>query len=98
MKKNDFFSLCVIDGKKQAVLQQGWTDGTYNYYKSQRGGTWYAVHPLYGLSVATGNTRSEAAIRAHDKRITEAIQNSSQTWRDALKADFIKLRAEAKTA
>ena len=98
MKKAIFYSLMFTGGKKQAVLQQGWTDGTYNYYKSQRGGTWYAVHPLYGLSVATGDTRSEAAIRAHDKSITEAIQNSSQTWRASLMSDFVKLRIEAKTA
>ena len=50
MKKIDFYSLIMKNGKPQRVLHNGYTDGTYYYYKNNS--TWYAIVPNIGLSAA----------------------------------------------
>jgi hypothetical protein len=49
MKKTVFYSMVREDGAAIAKRQEGYTDGTYNYYKKDT--MWYVIHPLNGLSI-----------------------------------------------
>ena len=71
MKKHTFYSMVREEGVVIAKRQQGYTDGTYNYYRKNY--TWFAIHPLNGLSICTGTTRKEAAEFAHTPRMAEKI-------------------------
>jgi len=43
----------------------GYTDGIYNYYAiGEKQKTWYAIHPVFGVSAAQENTRQAAQTRA----------------------------------
>ena len=96
MTKTSFYSVMFKDNKKQAILHSGYSDGTYYYYRADSA-TWYAIHPLLGLSVASANTRKEASVQAHSEKIREALQNiyANTAHYEKLGADFDKLRAEA---
>ena len=71
MQKHKFYSMVRENGEIIAKLHEGYTDGTYNYYRKNK--TWFAIHPLNGLSICTGNTRKEAAEFAHTPRLTNLI-------------------------
>ena len=83
MKKTKFYSV-ITDwqdgGKRKAELHDGWTDGLYNYYMhtfESGAKLWYAIHPVFGLSVSTANTRKEAATIAYNKSkdVAERVAN-----------------------
>jgi hypothetical protein len=63
MKKTTFYSMVREDGHAIAKLQQGYTDGTFNYYKKDS--RWHAIHPANGLSICSDYTRKAAAETAH---------------------------------
>lgn len=94
MEKAFFYSMIRKDNKTQAAPHNGYTDGSYYYYKSDRGRTWYAIHPENGLSIATGATRKEAHEKATApgmaERIAAALKRQPQTV-----TAFEKLKAEA---
>ena len=71
MKKHRFYSMVREQGAVIAKLHEGYTDGTYNYYRKEK--TWFAIHPLNGLSICTGSTRKEAALFAHTPRMVNLI-------------------------
>lgn len=71
MRKHKFYSMVRENGAVIAKLHEGYTDGTYNYYRKER--TWFAIHPTNGLSICTGSTRKEAALFAHTPRMVERI-------------------------
>lgn len=75
MIKTSFYSIMMKDNKKQAILHHGYSDGTYYYFKGEIGGTWYAIHPLTGLSVANCYTRKEAQQKAHSSYIQEKLKS-----------------------
>lgn len=93
MKKHEFYSMMYKDGKRQAVKQEGYTDGVYNYYKSFS--TWWAICPAVGLSVATAPTRKEAAAQAH--KLTAQVGERLQNMTAAIE-EFARCRYEAKAA
>ena len=80
MKKTTFYSMVREDGAAIAKLQQGYTDGTFNYYKKDS--HWHAIHPANGLSICSGSTRKAAAERAHEpimlQRITAALERQPE--------------------
>ena len=63
MKKINFYSMVREEGQNIAKQHQGYTDGTYNYYKT--GAIWHAIYPGNGLSICIGHTRKAAAEKAH---------------------------------
>lgn len=67
-KKCDFFTIRREsrnpDGPRPYRVK-GYTDQIFNYYKG--GGTWHAIHPIWGLSVAWGHTRKEAQAKALER-------------------------------
>lgn len=71
MKKSTFYSMVRENGAAIAKRQEGYTDGTYNYYK--RGATWFVIHPANGLSICTDNTRKAAAEKAHAPAMLERV-------------------------
>ena len=71
MKKHKFYTMVRQDNEYIAMLQDGYTDGTYNYYK--KGSAWYAIHPDNGLSIKWASTRKAAAEAAHEPKIVERI-------------------------
>ena len=71
MQKHKFYSMVRENGEIIAKLHEGYTDGTYNYYRKNK--TWFAIHPLNGLSICTGGTRKEAEEFAHTPRLTNLI-------------------------
>lgn len=83
MKKHKFYSMVRENGEVIAKLHEGYTDGTYNYYRKNK--SWYVIHPLNGLSICEASTRKAAAEYAHTPRMTERI--SAAIERHYLKAD-----------
>lgn len=86
MKKYSFYSLMRVNGKTTAVLQEGYSDGTYYYYKN--GGQWSAIHPLIGLSVTYGYTRKECAEKAHAPGLQKVIQERVTQHGEQLTKNF----------
>lgn len=56
MKKIEFYTMIMREGKPSAESVKGYTDGTFYYYRNAECKTWHAVHPMVGLSVASGDT------------------------------------------
>lgn len=81
MKKIKFFTLMKQKGHYIAEQKDGWTDGTYNYYRPNQNADWYCILPDYGLSVTRGRTPNEARQKA------DAIQDKID---QALKTDYAK--------
>ena len=98
MKKCTFYSQVLNNNKIVAQLQNGYSDGYFNYYchtYNNGSKTWFAIEPSTGLSITTGNTRKEAQQKATTpemfKRVNEKItQNMIQR--------FFELKIEAETA
>lgn len=95
MTKTSFYSVMVKDGKKQAVLHHGYSDGTYYYYKSEFD-EWHAIHPLNGLSVGKGYTRKEAVKQAYLPRVQEWFMKQPFEYLNKISAEFERLIQEAK--
>ena len=71
MKKTVFYSMVREDGAAIAKRQEGYTDGTFNYYKKDS--SWFVIHPANGLSICTNSTRKAAAEQAHAPVMLERI-------------------------
>ena len=91
MKKHKFYSMVREEGAVIAKLHEGYTDGTYNYYRKDK--TWYVIHPINGLSIFEAYTRKWAAEYAHSpamvKRIAAALerqQNKADKFAELVKA------------
>ena len=91
MKKIQFYSLMKKDNTTTAVLHNGYTDGVYNYYKSDYCGIWYAILPVNGIAFAQGYTRKEAAANAHapetKKKLTAYLSTNNNGPALAVKFD-----------
>lgn len=94
MKKTSFYSYMVKDRKKQAVLHTGWSDGTFYYYKEFN--TWYAIHPLVGLSVTYGYTLKEAAAKAHAPELKNEVDRVIRERGATMSEEFEKAIQELK--
>lgn len=92
MKKQKFYSMVREDGAIIAKLHEGYTDGTYNYYR--KGSIWFAIYPANGLSICTGNTRKAAAETAHTPRMAERI-TAALKWQPEKAEQFAALVEEA---
>jgi hypothetical protein len=75
MRRITFYTRKMKNGKPEAELVLGYTDGTYNYYKISET-CWCAVHVFSGLAIPTsyGPTRRNAAEKAH--AYTEVINRN----------------------
>ena len=90
MKKHKFYSMVRENGEIIAKLHEGYTDGTYNYYRKNK--TWYVIHPANGLSICERRTRKEAAEHVHSPAMVKRI--SAALERHYLKSEKFSARVE----
>lgn len=83
MKKTTFYSMVREDGAAIAKLHNGYTDGTYYYYKKDS--FWHTIHPANGLSICSSRTRKEAAERVHNPVMLQRIAAALERQPDAVK-------------
>ena len=95
MKKTEFYTMIMRDGKPSAESVKGYTDGTFWYYRNADCKTWHAVHPMVGLSVARGNTLHEAASRVYDPDRLKYINEEIDKRGAVLSANYAVAVAEA---
>lgn len=97
MIKSSFYTFVIKNGKRQAQhIANGYSDGTFYYYKSDRG-TWSAIHPLCGLSVASATTRTAAAQEAHSTKTSDGLKRANETgYLNRLTDQFYKAICELK--
>jgi hypothetical protein len=81
MKKTIFYSMVREEGEVIAKQHQGYTDGTFYYYKKDS--LWHAIHPANGLSICSSYTRKAAAERAHEPRMLDRIAAALERQQDA---------------
>ena len=77
MKKHTFYSLFHGNNEKPIAKKwDGYTDGTYNYYKNEFG-KWYAIEPTTGMSVINyRNTRKECSDAANVPELLEKVKKA----------------------
>lgn len=74
MEKIKFYTQVLKSNKLKGVeLQEGYTDGNFNYYKS-RCGIWAAIVPSCGVSICEGATLSEVQAGAYAPDVPERIK------------------------
>ena len=68
MKKCSFYTR-----KAGGIVERvnGWTDGTYNYYKN--GDMWFCIVPEVGLSAAMGSSKKDVVAQVYDHDIADKI-------------------------
>lgn len=93
MKKTTFYSVMMQKGGPAAVLHNGYTDGTYQYYKN--GVQWCAILPGVGLAVCFEYTRKACAENAHGAGTAERIAAAMERSGDEMRARFNRLVTEA---
>lgn len=97
MKKCQFFSKVTGEnGKPTVKMQNGFTDGEFNYYSDRRG-HWYCIDPKTGMSIATGSTKEKAQQNA--KNVAEKFEKVQVNERykkmcnefDRMRANFVEV-------
>lgn len=92
MKKHTFYILIMRHNKIQAIKQDGFTDGTYHYYKNEFK-KWYAIEPTTGLSVINSrNTRKDCETAANAPEMLEKVKEKITKY---MQIRFDKLVQEA---
>ena len=66
------------DGEVGAYKHDGYTDGTFNYYRDQFG-WWYAIETESGMAACSDSTLKKAAPKANTPRMLEAIAKLKNT-------------------
>lgn len=64
MERINFYSLGRVDGKIEAFLRNGYTDGCWYFYRARN--VWYAVCPFTGVAIAAERTRKACVAKARD--------------------------------
>lgn len=94
MKKTKFYTLLKPDGELVIEIQNGWTDGTYNYYRPNQEKYWYCILPDYGLAVSIGQTIEKARQKV-DAIQAEADYDLTTDYAKDMRAAFERLKAAA---
>lgn len=89
MKKCSFYTRKI----KGIEWVNGWTDGTYNYYKN--GDLWFCIVPNVGIAAATGYSRKDVMLQAYDHDIADKITAIMDRDGAKLKEKFNELIQEA---
>lgn len=86
MKKCSFYTR-----KTGGIVERvdGWTDGTYNYYKD--GDMWYCIVPEVGIAATTGYSRKDVVSQAYDHGIADKIAAIMDRDGEELKEKFSSL-------
>lgn len=102
MNKCSFYTMIRKNNKIQAhLIINGYSDGNYYYYK-QYGNLWSVIHPLCGLSIATGKTREAARQMAYSLPVQDGLNRiyENKTYYKKICSEFenhiLKLKQEAR--
>ena len=91
MKKHQFFSMVRgANGKPTVKMQNGFTDGEFNYYR-ERPSVWHCIDPKTGLSIAEGSTKEKAQQAAEGSRDKFDSLKSAEHYKKSEKL-FAELR------
>lgn len=90
MKKVTFYSRMSYGIKEH----NGYTDGSFLYYRAENGGLWHAIHPDNGLSVARGHTLKETAAAANTPELARKIAERLKIDGPQIASVFRELVAE----
>ena len=85
MKKCSFYT-CKTKGIERV---NGWTDGTYNYYKD--GSIWFCIVPEVGLAAARGSSKKDVVAQVYDHDIVAKIALIMDRDGEKLKEKFNSL-------
>lgn len=91
MKKCSFYTRKNKAGRKGGMVEcvNGWTDGTYNYYKN--GDMWYCIVPDIGIAAAMGYSRKDVMSQAYDPDIAAKIAAIMDREGETLREKFNSL-------
>ena len=86
MKKCSFYTR-----KTGGIVERvnGWTDGTYNYYRN--GDMWFCIVPEVGIAAATGYSRKDVVAQAYNPVIVDKIAAIMDRDGEELKEKFNEL-------
>ena len=86
MKKYSFYTR-----KAGGIVERvnGWTDGTYNYYKN--GDVWFCIVPEVGLSAAMGSSKKDVVAQVYDHDIADKIAAIMDRDGEKLEEEFNSL-------
>lgn len=95
MEKCSFYTRKNKTGRTGGIVERvnGWTDGTYNYYKN--GDLWFCIIPEVGLAAATGYSRKDVVDQAYNSDIVDKIAAIMDRDGEKLKEKFNSLIQEA---
>lgn len=95
MKKCSFYTRKIKAGISGGIVERvnGWTDGTYNYYKNCN--LWYCIVPEVGIAAATSYSRKDVVTQAYDHDIADKIASIMDRDGEKLKEEFNRLVQEA---
>lgn len=95
MKKCSFYTRKNKTGRTGGIVERvnGWTDGTYNYYKN--GNKWFCIVPEVGLAAAMGYSRKDVMLQAYDHDIAAKIASIMDRDGATLREKFNSLIQEA---
>lgn len=73
MEKCSFYTRKNKTGRTGGIVERvnGWTDGTYNYYKD--GNKWFCIVPEVGLAAAMGSSRKDVVAQSYNPHIVDKI-------------------------
>lgn len=91
MKKCSFYTRKTKAGIKGGIVEwvNGWTDGTYNYYKN--GDMWFCIVPDIGIAAVTGYSRKDVMLQAYDHDIVDKISAIMDRDGEELREKFNEL-------
>ena len=100
MKKIQFYSLVRYNGEIKAMLQNGYTDGEFYYYKSPyHSRKWYVIDPECGIAIWSDKSMKICAAVAHDETIREKVKHEKsngrgERWANEF-AEYIEIAKQA---
>lgn len=91
MKKCSFYTRKNKTGRTGGIVERvnGWTDGTYNYYKD--GSIWFCIVPDIGIAAATGYSRKDVVNQVYNPDIAAKIAAIMDRDGEKLKEKFNEL-------
>ena len=91
MEKCSFYTRKNKTGRTGGIVERvnGWTDGTYNYYKNDN--KWFCIVPEVGLAAAMGSSRKDVMTQAYNHNIVDKIAAIMDRDGEKLRKEFNSL-------
>lgn len=83
LRKEKFYSLVARKGKRVVEKHEGYADNKWQYYKGREDGDgryiWYAIDPMTGLALCSGDTRADVVDKANDEKTIQKFNKLTET-------------------